>query len=145
VLTLCLSLSPFWPAAVQAYAALLEPMACYAEIPPDFLAAILWSESRADPLAIGPAGEIGLMQIYYDYTRPNQRALADPLVNLAYAVYLLRGCQAQVDSLYDLARCYNQGRPTETGSHGYARQIMAAYTQALAARWTPPEQRAWPV
>ena len=109
------------PADYEQY---IESAALKYRIDPDFVRAVIHTESRFNPYAVGAAGEIGLMQVLpggavSDYARlhridvPGKTALLDPGLNIDIGTwYLAAGMDiyCKYDDAMVLALCrYNAG------------------------------------
>lgn len=68
-------------------------------------------ESRLNPNAVGPLGEIGLMQVRPEYSKFSRDQLFDPTINIQEGLRILseakRKCKHKVDKLW--LNCYNLG------------------------------------
>lgn len=60
------SLSPTLPQQVRKWSHLAGKYANKFGVPKRLILSIIWKETRGDPYAIGPDGEIGLMQVHPD-------------------------------------------------------------------------------
>ncbi len=135
------SLSPYWRSQMQRWTPLITQEAQRREFDPDFVAALIWKESRGDPNAIGPAGSVGLMQIMPKEAgfswRPTTAALLDPNLNVAWGTRTLSIIVGQGEGdLYAALAAYNGGwsRSTYRGPTAFAASILLDYAKAVAAR-----------
>ena len=101
------------------FEALIEKYASQFRIPPDWIRAIILTESSGNPNAKGPTGDYGLMQI----TVPTARALGftghpdelfNPEINIWLGARLLAEIQSRgITTLPELYSAYNCGNPEE--------------------------------
>lgn len=99
---------------------------------PSVALAIADIESNMNPKAVGPKGEIGLMQILPRYAGVPRIALFDPKINARIGVMKLievrDGCPVEKDLTYVI--CYNQGMnkiPAHPYQHPYYKRFMRAW------------------
>ncbi len=135
------SLSPYWRSQMQRWTPLITQEAQRREFDPDFVAALIWKESRGDPNAIGPAGSVGLMQVMPKEAgfswRPTTAALLDPSLNVAWGTRTLSIIVGQgKGDLYAALAAYNGGwaRSTYRGPTAFAASILLDYASAVAVR-----------
>ncbi len=135
------TLSPYWSPRIQRWAPYIVEEAGGWQLDPDFLASLVWMESRGDPCAVGPVGAVGLMQVMPKEAgfswRPSRDALMDPAVNLH------AGCRTLVDiihqgkgDLFNTLAAYNGGweQIMYRGPKYFATTIMRDYAVAVAER-----------
>ncbi|MEA3309204.1 MAG: lytic transglycosylase domain-containing protein [Chloroflexota bacterium] len=133
------ALSPYWSPRVRHWA---EPIIQAAEqrgIDPDFLASLVWMESRGDSQAVGPVGAIGLMQIMpseagYSW-RPTTAELLNPDTNLFWGTRTLATVLGQGEGdVFNALAAYNGGweQIQYRGPKYFATTIMRDYAQAVA-------------
>lgn len=135
-------LSPYWGGTIQRWETLIVQEATRRGLDPDFLSALIWTESHGDPDAVGPAGAVGLMQVMPKEAgfswRPTQQELLDPFTNLFWGARTLSTVihQGKGDVLNALA-AYNGG--WEKAAYGvpqrFAANIMRDYASAVAQRY----------
>ena len=136
------SLSPYWDPKVQRWSALIIQAADRRHLDPDFLASLVWKESRGDADAVGPLGSVGLMQVMPKETgfgwRPTGETLLDPYTNLFWGSRTLATViqQGQGDVFNALA-AYNGGwDKVDLGvPRGFAVTILRDYASSVAARY----------
>lgn len=144
-------LSPYWNYKVQRWDWLIQQEAERRSLDPDFLAALIWQESRGNADAIGPGGSVGLMQVMpYEagFTwRPTRDELTDPWLNLFWGTRTLTIIiqQGRGDIFNSLA-AYNAGwdqihlrRPryfATTILRDYARAVVLRRGLEETAHWT---------
>ncbi len=134
-------LSPYWGGTIQRWETLIAQEATRRGLDPDFLAALIWTESSGDPDAVGPAGAVGLMQVMpkeAGFTwRPTQQELLDPSTNLFWGARTLSTVihQGKGDLLHALA-AYNGG--WEQATYGvpqrFAANVMRDYAASVVQR-----------
>ena len=130
-------LSPYWPAAVSRWEPVIVHFAAERNLDPDFIAAIIWKESKGDPHARSVVGAVGLMQLMPSPWRPSPEALEDPWTNLSWGARAIAQTirDGNGDVYYSLA-AYNGGwkqihlRVTRR----YATEVMDCYARAVAVR-----------
>lgn len=108
---------------IHRYGGLVLKMAAEYGVAPGLVAAVIWVESRFDPMRVGKAGEVGLMQvtegaaeewaIEHGVPPPAVEDLFDPELNLRIGIwYLARALKRWADRddpvIYALAE-YNAG------------------------------------
>lgn len=138
-------LSPYWGGTIQRWDTLIVQEATRRGLDPDFLAALIWTESSGDPDAIGPAGAVGLMQVMPKEAgfswRPTQQELLDPSTNLFWGARTLSTVihQGKGDVLHALA-AYNGG--WEQATYGvpqrFAANVLRDYAASVAQRYGVP-------
>ncbi len=144
------SLSPYWSPRVQRWSPYIVEAAQARQLDPDFLASLVWMESRGDPRAVGPVGAVGLMQVMPKEAgfswRPSRQALMDPQTNLQ------AGCRTLVDivhqgrgDLFNTLAAYNGGweQIMYRGPKYFATTIMRDYAAAVALRYGLEPGAAW--
>ncbi len=143
-------LSSYWAAEIQQWESEIVTVAQERQLDPDFLASLVWMESRGDPQAIGPVGAVGLMQVMPKEAgfswRPSREALLEPQTNLQ------AGCRTLVDiihqgggDLFNTLAAYNGGweQIMYRGPKFFATTIMRDYAAAVAVREGLESQGAW--
>lgn len=135
------SLSTFWSDKVRRWEPIIIQEARRRELDPDFLASLVWMESRGDPTAVGPVGAVGLMQVMsreagFEW-RPTKAELMDPAVNLFWGTRTLSTVveQGQGDIFNSLA-AYNGGwdQIMYRGPTIFATTILRDYASAVVSR-----------
>ncbi|MBN2003904.1 MAG: transglycosylase SLT domain-containing protein [Anaerolineae bacterium] len=135
-------LSPYWGGAIQRWEMLIVQEATRRGLDPDFLAALVWTESSGDPNAIGPAGAVGLLQVMPKEAgfswRPTQQELLDPSTNLFWGARTLSTVihQGKGDILNALA-AYNGGweKASYDVPQRFAANVLRDYATAVAQRY----------
>jgi hypothetical protein len=139
-------LSPYWRPVVSRWEGIIVRYSEQRHIDPDFVASIIWKESRGISTVQGPTGAIGLMCIKPFPWRPSAEALENPWTNVAAGTKTL----AQVirdgsgDVYYALA-AYNGGwdqihlRVTRR----YATDVLDNYVRAVAVEHGLPADGDW--
>lgn len=94
-----------------AIASLILAAAVHFNISPELALGIAKQESSLNPRAIGPVGEIGLMQIRPRYSKFSRNELFNPIINIVEGLRMLsfakKYCKHQKD--YTWIVCYNAG------------------------------------
>ncbi len=134
-------LSSYWHFKVQRWGDLIVREAERRALDPDFLAALVWMESRGDPRAVGPVGAVGLMQVMSKEAgfswRPSQEALMDPGTNLFWGTRTLATVIRQGDGdIFNALAAYNGGweQTMYRGPKLLATTILRDYAKAVAVR-----------
>lgn len=129
----------------RTYAELVSQVAAEYDIDADFLHAIMFVESRANPKAISHAGARGLMQVMpatakrFGVRQPLTE-LHDPYTNIRVAAVYLKKLQSLFGNDLDLVLAgYNAGEgavmkygrkvPPYRETRGYVKSVMARYKQ----------------
>lgn len=127
------TMSPTVADAVTSYAAFIDEAAQRFELPASWIRAVLRAESGGDPLAVSPAGAMGLMQIMpatWDELRVHHGLGADPYDprdNILAGAAYLRQLHDRYGSIRAMLAAYNAG--------------PARYEASLAGKPLPPETR----
>lgn len=140
--TLPATLSSYWNYKIQRWDSLIIDIAQERQLDPDFLASLVWMESRGDNLAVGPVGAVGLTQVMpkeAGFTwRPTREVLFDPYTNLFWGSRTLATvlCQGKGDVFNSLA-AYNGGwhQTMYRGPTIFATSILRDYAHAVVARY----------
>jgi soluble lytic murein transglycosylase-like protein len=78
---------------------------------PNLVLAVAQQESSLNPKAVGPVGEIGLMQIRPRYSKFTRKDLFNPIINIVEGLRMLsfakNNCRHQLDFTWII--CYNRG------------------------------------
>ena len=134
------ALSPYWRSAIQQWAPLIARHAERHDLDPDFLAALIWIESRGNPRADGPAGAVGLMQVMPRESgfswRPTREALLDPNTNLAWGSGVLSAVLRQGEGdVFSALAAYNGGwsRIAHSGPRALATRVLREYAYSVAS------------
>jgi hypothetical protein len=139
-------LSPYWQPVVSRWERIVVRYAEERHFDPDFVASVIWKESRGISTVQGPTGAVGLMCIKPFPWRPSAEALENPWTNVAAGTKTL----AQVirdgngDVYYALA-AYNGGwdqihlRVTRS----YATDVLDNYARAVAVEHGLPADGDW--
>ncbi|MDF1513569.1 MAG: transglycosylase SLT domain-containing protein [Anaerolineae bacterium] len=136
------ALSTYWSWKIHRWESLIVESAELRQLDPDFLASLVWMESRGDPYAVGPVGAVGLMQVMPKEAgfnwRPSKDALMDPATNLFWGSRTLATVinQGQGDVFNALA-AYNGGwdQVMYRGPTIFATTILRDYAHAVALRY----------
>ncbi|MBN1976161.1 MAG: transglycosylase SLT domain-containing protein [Anaerolineae bacterium] len=139
-------LSPYWPYAVRRWESIIVEYAAERNLDPDFIAAVIWKESKGNPEARSIVGAVGLMQLMPSDWRPAPEKLKEPSTNLFWGARALAQTvrDGGGDIYYSLA-AYNGGwnqihlRVTRR----YATEVMDCYARAIAVRYGLPEDGHW--
>lgn len=134
-------LSSYWSYNIRRWESLIVQEADRRSLDPDFLAALVWQESRGDATAVGPKGAVGLMQVMpkeAGFTwRPSKEALLDPNINVFWGTRTLATVihQGSGDVFHALA-AYNGGweQTTYRRPRAFAMTILRDYAHAVAYR-----------
>ena len=100
---------------LQAYDAFVAEAAQRFDVPPDWIRAVLWQESRGKPLAVSPMGARGLMQIMpatWDGLRTRHgfgEAPFDPRDNILAGTAYLRKMHDRYRDVSAMLAAYNAG------------------------------------
>ncbi len=139
-----MQLSSYWSYKVQRWSDLIIQEAERRALDPDFLASLVWMESRGDPNAVGPVGAVGLMQVMpkeAGFTwRPEKAALLDPSTNLFWGARTLATVVEQGDGdVFNALAAYNGGwdQTMYRGPKHFATTILRDYAHAVSLRYEP--------
>ena len=135
------SLSSYWNYEVRRWEDLIVQEADRRALDPDFVASLVWQESRGDADAVGPKGAVGLVQVMPKEAgfswRPSQEALLNPSVNLFWGTRTLATVieQGGGDIFHALA-AYNGGwdQIRYSRPRRFATTILRDYAKAVATR-----------
>ena len=103
-------------------------------VDPALSAAIIHTESKFNPKAIGSLGEVGLMQVRPEHVPQERHHLIDPVTNILVGVKILSNakakCKYKVDKAFVV--CYNAGikggsRLTDPKSFPYYKKVYKRY------------------
>jgi len=139
-------LSPYWEPVVSRSERIVVRYAEQRRIDPDFVASIIWKESRGISTVRGPTGAVGLMCIKPFPWRPSADELENPWTNVATGTRTI----AQImrdgngDVFYALA-AYNGGwdQIHLRVTRGYATDVLDNYTRAVALEHGLPVDGSW--
>ncbi|MBN1259772.1 MAG: transglycosylase SLT domain-containing protein [Anaerolineae bacterium] len=134
-------LSPYWHSRVRQWESLIVLEAERRNLDPDFVASLVWMESRGNSQAIGPVGAVGLTQVMPSEAgftwRPARAQLLDPGTNLFWGTRTLATVvgQGQGD-IFNALAAYNGGweQIQYRGPRIFATTILRDYAQAVAVR-----------
>lgn len=134
-------LSAYWSYRVRQWEPMIIREAQRRELDPDFLASLVWMESRGDPAAVGPVGAVGLMQVMsreagFEW-RPSEAELKDPATNLFWGTRTLSTVVGQGDGdIFNALAAYNGGwdQIMYRGPTIFATTILRDYARAVANR-----------
>jgi hypothetical protein len=139
-------LSPYWPYVVRRWEPIIVQYAEERDLDPDFIAAVIWKESKGNPEARSIVGAVGLMQLMPSSWRPNPQKLQEPTTNLFWGARALAQTIRDGDGdLYYSLAAYNGGwgqihlRVTRR----YATEVMDCYARAIAVKCGLPEDGRW--
>jgi hypothetical protein len=143
-------LSPYWHPAVARWEPIILEEAERRGIDPDFIAAVIWTESLGRPHLHSPAGAVGLMGVMPKEAgfswRPTARELEDPALNVFWGTRTLSIVirQARGD-LYLALAAYNGGweQIQFPGPRRYAEETLLHYARAVAVRMGLPAEGPW--
>lgn len=143
-------LSPYWPPAVARWESIILEEAGQRGIDPDFIAAVIWTESLGRPNLHSPAGAVGLMGVMPKEAgfswRPTAQELEDPALNVFWGTRTLSIVirQARGD-LYLALAAYNGGweQVHLPGPRRYAEDTLLHYARAVAVRMGLPADGPW--
>jgi hypothetical protein len=134
-------LSSYWSIKIRRWESLIIQEANRRSLDPDFVASLVWQESRGDPNAKGPGGSVGLMQIMPKEAgfswRPSAEVLLDPAANLFWGTRTLSIVIQQGDGdVFNALAAYNAGWEQVDYSRPriFATTILREYAHALASR-----------
>lgn len=144
-----ITLSSYWHPRVRQWDELIKVEADRRGFDPDFLASVVWMESRGRPQAVGPVGAVGLMQVMPSdegFTwRPTKAELMDPSVNLFWGARTLETVVEQGHGdIFNALAAYNGGwhQTQYRGPKHFATTILRDYAEAVAKRhdvlWSKP-------
>ena len=140
------ALSPYWPSSVLRWESIIVQYAEERDLDPDFIAAVVWKESKGNPKARSIVGAVGLMQLMPSAWRPSPEKLEEPSTNLFWGARALAQTirDGNGDLYYSLA-AYNGGwnqihlRVTRR----YATEVLDCYARAIAVKHGLPEDGHW--
>ena len=138
--------------------AIIHEIAISHRVDPFLIKAMIWHESRFNPLARGKAGEIGLMQIKMDVVRdwakargvnvPPREEIFDPYVNIEIGTwYFARAFRKWSGSTHALLLAlgeYNAGpgrlrrwirQSGGSREHAVSRSVSASYVRAIRDKY----------
>ncbi|MBN2390554.1 MAG: transglycosylase SLT domain-containing protein [Anaerolineae bacterium] len=134
-------LSSYWSAKILRWEPLIVQEANRRSLDPDFVASLIWRESRGDPNAIGPGGSVGLMQIMPKESgfswRPSKEVLLDPGTNLFWGTRTLSIIiQQGGGDIFNVLAAYNAGweQVDYRRPRTFATTILRDYAHAIASR-----------
>ena len=140
------SLSPYWKPVVSQWEDVIFQYAQERGMDPDFIAAVIWKESRGVPTERSIVGAVGLMQLMPRPDRPSPKELENPWTNVMWGTRTMGQIirDGNGDLYYALA-AYNGGwnqihlRVTRR----YATEILDSYSRAVAMRYGLPADGDW--
>lgn len=134
-------LSPYWPDAIMDWSALIASVADEYGLDPDFVAAVVKSESNGVNNAVSNVGAVGLMGIMPSGPgmewRPSTEELSNPGLNLDWGVAILTGILNDAGGdLYAALAAYSVGwdHVNLRVPQQYAADVLDDYGRAIAAR-----------
>jgi len=144
------TLSTYWSPRVRQWDTLIIQEAERRGLDPDFLASLVWMESRGDSQAIGPVGSVGLMQVMPKEAgfswRPSRAELLDPTTNLFWGTRTLATVIHQGDGdVFNALAAYNGGweQIMYRAPKFFATTILRDYVNAVALRHELRGQGEW--
>ncbi len=139
------AISTYWAYSVRRWDRLITQEAERRNLDYDFLASMVWVESRGRPDAISPAGAVGLMQIMPREAgfswRPPQEDLLNPSTNLFWGARTLSIVMHQGrGDVFSALAAYNAGwdRIHLNEPQRLATRVLREYAGAVAARHELP-------
>ncbi len=120
---------------------LYEPLIREAEVryrlPPGLMQALVWAESRFNPMAISPAGAAGLAQLMPATARElGVRNRHDPAQNIDGGARYLRQMLDRFGEVHLALAAYNAGPGAVTRAGGIPRnRETPAYVRSVLQRW----------
>ncbi|MBN1919857.1 MAG: transglycosylase SLT domain-containing protein [Anaerolineae bacterium] len=144
-------LSTYWSPKVRQWGPMILDEAERRGLDPDFLASLVWMESRGDSQAIGPVGSVGLMQIMPSevpefYWRPSRAELLNPATNLFWGTRTLATVIHQGNGdVFNALAAYNGGwdQIMYRAPKFFATTILRDYVNAVALRHGLRGQGEW--
>jgi hypothetical protein len=134
-------LSAYWHPRVRQWDGLIREEAERRSLDPDFLASVVWMESRGRYQAVGPVGAVGLMQVMPSEAgfswRPPKAQLLDPATNLFWGTRTLATVIQQGNGdIFNALAAYNGGwhQTQYRGPKHFATTILRDYAEAVAKR-----------
>ena len=134
-------LSSYWSPRIQKWSDSLTEEARRRGLDPDFLASLVWMESRGDSQAVGPVGAVGLMQVMPKEAgfawRPTKQQLLNPETNLFWGTRTLATViQQGHGDIFNALAAYNGGwdQIRYRGPRYFATTILRDYAHAVAQR-----------
>ncbi|OQA21475.1 MAG: Transglycosylase SLT domain protein [Chloroflexi bacterium ADurb.Bin360] len=143
-------ISTYWSPKVRQWGSMIVEEAERRGLDPDFLASLVWMESRGDSQAIGPVGSVGLMQIMPSETgfswRPSRAELLNPATNLFWGTRTLATVIHQGNGdVFNALAAYNGGweQIMYRAPKFFATTILRDYVNAVALRHGLRGQGEW--
>ena len=144
------ALSTYWSPRVRQWEGLIIQEAERRGLDPDFLASLLWMESRGDAQAIGPVGSVGLMQVMPKEAgfswRPTRAELLNPATNLFWGTRTLSTVIHQGNGdVFNAIAAYNGGweQIMYRAPKYFATTILRDYVNAVVLRHGLRGQGEW--
>ncbi len=135
------TLSSYWSPKILRWETLILQEANRRNLDPDFLASLVWMESRGEASAIGPVGSVGLMQVMPKEEgfswRPSTEVLLDPSTNLFWGTRTLATVIQQGNGdVFSALAAYNAGweQIAYSRPRNFATTILRDYAHAVALR-----------
>ena len=139
-------LSPFWEPVVSRWEDIVVRYAERRGLDPDFVASVIWKESRGISTVRGPTGAVGLMCVKPFPWRPSAEALENPWTNVAAGTRTLAHVirDGNGDAFYALA-AYNGGwdQIHLRVTRNYATDVLDHYVRAVAVEEGLPHDGEW--
>jgi len=134
-------LSPMWSATIHQWSDFINIEAKASGLDPDFIAAVIHSESNGDSLVVSHMGAVGLMGVMPTGPglewRPPAETLTDPQMNLSWGVAILaRIIQQSGGDLGAALAAYSGGWAQANSGvpKRYAKRVLNDYGRAVAVR-----------
>lgn len=107
------------------------------QLPPRLLQALIWAESRFNPMAVSPAGAAGLAQLMPATARElGVRNRHDPAQNIEGGARYLRQMLDRFSSVHLALAAYNAGPGAVSRAGGIPRnRETPAYVRSVIYRW----------
>lgn len=90
---------------------LIMAISPYFDIDPNIAVAVAKQESSLNTEAVGPVGEVGLMQVRPKYSKYSRKELFNPVINISEGLRMLsfakKHCKHKKDNTWII--CYNLG------------------------------------
>jgi len=139
-------LSPYWEPVVSRWEHIIVWYADRRHLDPDFVASVIWKESRGISTVQGPTGAVGLMCVKPFPWRPSAEELENPWTNVAAGTRTLAHVirDGNGDAFYALA-AYNGGwdQIHLRVTRNYATDVLQHYVRAVAAEHGLPHDGDW--
>jgi soluble lytic murein transglycosylase-like protein len=107
-------------------------------LPPNLLRALIWAESRFNPMAVSPAGAAGLAQLMPATARElGVRNRHDPIASIDGGARYLRDMLKRFDAVHLALAAYNAGPGAVSRARGIPRNgETPQYVRTVLSRWS---------